>query len=259
MSGIDPMKDISYIAVGLSGAAMGKEPDGGIIVNLKYDKDKLLALLKERAPELKSEVYNGITLYSGFEGQEKKRTTRGAFLDGSHIVIGSEAGVKGIIDVRQKKTESLAKNSEMSGILKKVDKSGVAWGAFIIPPDLAKKVIEAGPQFKVLEGVTALTMAFDNKLGAFSADIRALGGTKEQNANLASTLNGFKSLGAMFAAQEPVAGDVLNGIAITSGDDYTRIAISLPQETMDKLGKLAQSKAGDLAKVKKEGSPEVKK
>jgi hypothetical protein len=259
-TGIDPMKDISYVAIGLRGALTGKEADGGIIINLKYDKNKLLGLLKEKAPNFKEEVYNGIAVYSNLDGGEgAKQTTRAAFLDGSHIVLGSEAGVKGIIDVQQKKAEPLAKNTELSGVLKKADKSGVAWGAFLVPQELLKKSIETSPQLKVLEGVTALTLAFDNKLGAFSADIRALGGTKDQNATLASTINGFKSLGAMFAAKEPVAGDVLNGIAITSGDDYTRIAINLSPETMDKLGKLAQSKAGDYMKPKKEPAPEVKK
>ena len=259
MSGIDPMKDINFVVIGLDGAPPAIEEKGSVIVNLKYDKDKLLGLLKEKAPELETEIYNGVTIYSGFEAEEKKRTSRGAFLDGSHIVIGSEAGIKGIIDVHQKKAESIVKNVEMSAILKKVDKAGIAWGAFVIPPDLIKKGIDASPQLKVLEGVTAMTMAFDYKLATFTADIRTLGGTKEQNANLASALNGFKALGGMMAAQEPAVGDVLNGLEITSGPDFTRLHLSLSQEVMDKLGKLAQSKAGDFMKIKKDEPQEEKK
>lgn len=257
MSGIDPMKDITYFGFGLIGtpaAQTGPAPkmEGGFIVNLKYDKDKLLGLLKEKAPELKTQTYNGVTLYSGFESGEKGRTTLGAFLDATHIALGSETGLKGIIDVAQKKADSLAKNAGMSAILKKVDKAGIAWGAFAIPPELIKKGVAANPQLKVLEGVTAMTMAFDYKLEKFVADIRTLGGTKEQNAGLASTLNGFKSLGAMFGAQEPAVGEFLNGVEISSGEDYTRLAISVSQEVLDKIGKLAQSKAGDFIKVKKD-------
>jgi hypothetical protein len=261
MSGIDPMKDISYFGFGLVGtpSAAAPEGDGGFIVELKYDKAKLLGVLKEKAPEVKEETYNGVVIYSNLDGGKSKQTTQAAFLDASHIVLGSEKGVKGIIDVHQKKAESVMKNAEMTAILKKVDKSGLAWGAFAIPPDLVKKGIEKQPQLKVLEGVTALIMAFDYKLATFTADIRTLGGTKEQNANLASTLNGFKSLGAMFAAQEPVAGDVLNGIEITSGQDYTSLHISLSQEVLDKLGKVAQSKAGEYIKIKKDEPQEEKK
>lgn len=249
MSGIDPRKDITYLGLGLIGAA-AEGMQVGAVVNLNYDRARLQALIKDKAPEAKEVPYNGVTLYTGIDGEEAKTPTFAAFLDATHIVIGAEAPVKGIIDVFQKKADPLAKNAAMMALLKKVDKSGLAWGAFAIPQDLLKKGIEDQPQLKVLEGVTGMTMAFDYRLATFTADIRTLGGTKEQNANLASTLNGFKGLGAMFGAQEPAVGEALNGIEITSGADYTRLAINLPQEVLDKLGKLAEAKAGDLMKKK---------
>ncbi len=260
MSGIDPMKDISYVGIALIGTFIGAAPEGGAIISLKYDKAKIQSLIKEKAPEAKEELYNGVTLYSNFDGKGKtEQTPLAAFLDAGHIVIGSEKGVKGIIDVRGKKAESLARNAEMSGILKKVDKSGLLWGAFAVPQELVKKGIEANPQLKVLEGVTALTISYDDRMNNVTADIRTVGGTKEQNANLASTLNGFKALGAMFAAQEPAVGELLNGISITSGEDFTDLKISVPRETMAKIGELARSKGGDLFKPKKEAVPEEKK
>ncbi|MGZ5423930.1 MAG: hypothetical protein ACXW2V_04980, partial [Candidatus Aminicenantales bacterium] len=110
-----------------------------------------------------------------------------------------------------------------------------------------------------LEGITALTMSYDDRMNNVTADIRTVGGTKEQNANLASTLNGFKAMGVMFAAQEPAVGELLNGISITSGEDFTDLKISVPRETMAKIGELARSKGGDLFKPKKEAAPEEKK
>lgn len=251
MSGIDPIKDISYIGVGISAAA-GGEPDGGIIVSLKYDKAKLQGLIREKAPEAAEEIYNGVTIYSRLDGKDAKQTTQAAFLDAGHIVIGSAKGVRGIIDVHQKKAESVVKDAALAAFLKKVDKSAIAWGAFVVPQDMLKKGAEANSQLKVLEGVRAVTMAFDYRLAAFVADIQAHGGTKEQNANLASTLNGFKGLGAMFGAQEPVVAETLNGVEISSGEDFTRLTINLPQEVITKLGEMAKAKAGDFIKVKKD-------
>jgi hypothetical protein len=147
----------------------------------------------------------------------------------------------------------------MTAVLKKADKSGLAWGAFAVPQELLKKGIAATPQLKVLEGVTALTASYDDQLNNVLIDIRTVGGTKEQNANLASTLNGFKALGAMFAAQEPAAGEFLNGISITSGEGFTDLKITVSRETMAKIGKLAQSKGGEIFKPKKEAAPEEKK
>jgi Protein of unknown function (DUF3352) len=260
MSGIDPMKDITYLGFGLIGPIGAGDMQGGAIITLTYDKAKLQALIKEKAPEAKEELYNGVTVYRSLDGTDSKAQTAAAFLDDTHIVLGSESGVKGIIDVRHKKAASLAKSPAMHAMLMKVDKTGIAWGAFSVPQDLLQKGIASQPQLKVLEGVTGLTMAFDYRLATFVADIRTVGGTKEQNAGLASTLTGLKSLGAMFAAQEPVVGDVLNRIEISSGDDYTRLAVNLPQEILDKINALAQKKAGDFMKMKKDAPPaEVKK
>jgi hypothetical protein len=102
-------------------------------------------------------------------------------------------------------------------------------------------------------------MMFDYRLAALVADIRTHGGTKEQNENLAGVLNGFKSLGAMFAAQEPLAGEVLDAIEIISGADYTRVSVKLPQATLDKIAEMAKAKAGDFIKIGKDAPAEEKK
>jgi len=258
MAGIDPMKDLYFIVGGFSASPKGGGQEGGIIVNLKYNKDNFLALMKEKAPGFQSASYNGITIYSNLDGTATKQAMQAAFLDDSNILFGSDAGVKGIIDVYQKKAESVMKNTAMAGFLKKVDKAALAWGAFTLPPDMVKKGIESIPQLKVIEGVTAITTSFDYKLSNYIADIRTIGGTEEQNKNLASALNGFKALGAMLAAKEPAAGDLLNAIEITSGRDFVRLYISISEEAMDKLGKAAQAKVGDMIKFKTEKPAEEK-
>jgi hypothetical protein len=259
MAGIDPMKDVYFVVMGLTATPNATSQEGGVIVNLRYNKDSFLAVMKDKAPEFQSESYNGVTIYSNLDGSETKPSTRAAFLDDSNILFGSEAGVKGIIDVHQKKAESVMQNTGMAGVLKKVDKAALAWGVFSLPPDLVQKGIESVPQLKVLEGVTALTMSFDLRLANYIADIRTAGGTKEQNDTLASTLNGLKGLGAMLAAQEPAAGDLLNAIEITSGQDFVRLYISVSEEAMDKLAKAGQARAGDLMKIKKDAPAEEKK
>ena len=258
LAGIDPMKDVYFVVMGLTATPNATGQEGGVIVNLKYNKDNFLAAMKEKAPEFKSESYNGVTLYSNLDGSETKQTTRAAFLDDSNILFGSEAGVKGIIDVHQKKTESVMKNAAMAGIFKKVDQSAMAWVAFSVPPDLIKKGAESIPQLKVLEGVTALTISFDYRLSNFIADIRTAGGTKEQNTSLASALNGLKGLGAMMGGQEPALADLLSAIEITSGQDFVRLYISVSADVMDKLGKAAQAKAGDFMNKKKDAPAEEK-
>jgi len=260
MAGIDPMKDVYLVVMGLTTAPDGTGQEVSGVVNLNYDKDKFLAVMKEKAPEFQSESYNGVTIYTNLDGTETKQTSRVAFLDDSNIVFGSDAGVKGIVDVYQKTAESIMKNKDLVDTLKPVDKTAIAWGAFSIPPELLKKGTEAMPQLKVLEGVEALTLSFDVRLAKYIVDIRTWGGTKEQNDTLASTLTGLKGLGAMMGGQEPALGELLNAIEISSGKDFTRLYISLSEEVMAKLGQAAQARMGDLVKAKKdEPKPEEKK
>jgi hypothetical protein len=259
IAGIDPMKDVYFVVIGLDGTATAKGQEGAAIVNLKYNKDNLLAVMKAKAPEFQSESYNGVTIYSNLEGSESKRTTRAAFLDESNILVGGDKGVKGIIDVHQKKAESVIKNADMKAMLKKVDKSAIAWGAISLPADMVKKGVESMPQLKVLEGVTAVIMSFDHRLSNYIADIRTVGGSGEQNKNLGDTLNGLKGLGAMMGGQEPVVGEFLNAVEVTSGKDFVRLYISVSEELMDKVGKLVQSRLGDFSKINKEEPQEEKK
>lgn len=249
-TGIDPLKDVHLFVMGLSAApGGGAEPEGGIILNLKFDRQRVLNAVKEIAPGLTGKDYNGVTIYSGLESKMSQATTRAAFLDDSNILIGSQNGLEGIIDVHKKKAESILKNKDMAALLKSVDQAALAWGAFVIPPDLLKKGLEGVPQLKVLEGVKAVTLSFDHQLSNYVTDIRTSGGTKDQNANLASTLSGLKGLGAMLAGQEPVVADLMNAIEISSGPDFVRIHATVSKELAEKLGQAVQKRAGDFIKI----------
>lgn len=249
--GIDPMKDIFFVVMGLTGAIDAEDQDGAVIVNLRYEKEPILGLIKENAEEFMEESYLGMTLYKARADGRTDRVMAGAFLDDSNILVGTETAVKAVIDVHQKKADSLARNEALMRTLKTVNKSAIAWGAFSVPPGLIDTAIEENPMLKALEGITALTMSFDYKNRNLLVDMRTMGGTKEQNANLASTLNGLKGLGAMMAAQEPALGEALAGIEITSGADYVRIYATLPEQVMQTLQKQAQTSLGDIIPSKK--------
>jgi len=262
-SGIDIEKDVTYVGIGAP-AFVDASPHAmpmseayyknvSIVINLKYDQARLQGLIKEKIPEAKEEMYNEVTVYSNIDDADKPTTPRVlaelgkmgflvAFLDASHLVLGSDAGVKGVIDVYRKRAEPLAKNPEMSALMGRADKSGIAWCAASYPAEYIKKLVDSNPQIKAIKGLAGMTMVFDDKNSTLIADLKTLGGTKEQNTTFASNLNALKFLGAMSAAQEPALVELLNGIAITSGNDYTRTTLAVSHETLGKLWRLAESK-----------------
>jgi hypothetical protein len=267
MAGLDPMKDIYILAIGIQGAPTDKQPHGAVIINLKYNKDMILAKLKDKAKNVREETYNGVTIYSGVEaGMPGAMAPAGAFLDDSNIVLGSAKSVKAVIDVYQKKAGSVLKSDAMKGLLKAVNTSAVAWGAVIIPQDMLKLQAEKNPMLKDLVGLTGLTVSFDYANRTLTAEIQGLGGAKEQNKTLAEKLTALKGMGTLMAGQQPVVGELVNKIEISSSADGVKIYASIPGELLDKVQKLAQERLGSMIQLhppvqkeaKKEGA-EVKK
>jgi hypothetical protein len=258
-TGIDPKNDIYYLVVGLGGQLEkgAENMEGAFLANLRYNKDILLAKLRETAKkedgrEIKEETYNGVTLYSGLEAQAKGRTTVAAFLDESNIVLGSDVVVKSVIDNKQGRGENLAANAEMQKVIKAANTKALMWGGFAIPPDLMKKAAASNPMLQSLEGMTGLVLAFDYRNQALTAEIKGLGGDAEKNKNLADMLTGFKAMGGAAAAQNPDLGEVLNRVVIGASADSVSISANIPQDLLEKLQKAAQQKVEGMVKPKSE-------
>lgn len=260
MAGIDPMKDIYFLAAGLSGKPAGNEQEGAIILNLRYNKEQLLARLKAAVNNLEEKTYNGLTIYKRVDAAKPgKIAPAGAFLDDSNIVLGNDKTVRAVIDVYQKKADSVDKSPEMKKLFKAVNMSANVWAVIAIPQEMVKLAAEKNPMLKDLVGLTGLTISFDYAIGNLVAEIQGLGGTKDQNKALADKLTGLKGMGSLVAAKQPLLGDVLNRVEISSGADNVKVYASLPQELLDKVQKMAQEKLGGMVQVNPQAPKEEKK
>jgi len=267
MAGLDPMKDIYIVAVGLSGDPAGRSQEGVIIINLRYNKDTLLAKIKETAKDIREETYNGVTLYQGPAAMNMEHAApAGAFLDDSNIVLGTAKSVRAAIDVFQKKADSVDKNPEMKKLFKAVNMSANFWGAAVIPQEMLKSQMDKNPMLKDLVGLTGLTVSLDYANSTLTAEVQGLGGATEQNKALAEKLTALKGMGTMMAGKEPLLGELVNKIEISSSNESVKIYASIPGELLEKARKLAQEKFGKMIQFhppvpkeeKKEGA-EVKK
>ena len=239
-SGIDPVKDLYYLAAGLEIRPDAERVEATIVLNLKYDREALLSKIREKVENVDEMTYEGFTIY-GFSVPGEGDKPYGAFLDESNIVVGSDAGVKAVIDIIQKGADPVRKNEEMSAVIKGADTDALAWGAFVFSPELVEKMIKENAMLAPLEGVTGLLTAFDYKNERALIDFRTTGGNPDNNKNLADSLNGLKAMGALASGERPVIGELLGRIDITSGPDFVRIHADSPQEIMDKLQNTAKS------------------
>ncbi len=260
-TGIDPQKDIYLAVIGLMGTGGLNNASPAIVVNLKYDKDKLLAKLKEKATNVTEEVYEGLTLYTVPEADDKKPMT-GVFYDASNIILGEAKDVKAVIDVVKKGGENILKNETLSPLLKSADKSAIVWAAVAFPPDMMKSVAAQNPMASSLENMKSLLVALNYKNKALQIEIKGMGGDAEKNKQTAEALNGLKALGAMASTEKPEIGELVNKIEVTSSAEFVKIAANFPEELLTKLGatsKPPETKPEEKKDEKKEDPTPIKK
>jgi len=250
-AGVDPQKDVYYFVGAVLGDFGQKEMDGVGLVNLKYEKEKLLAVLQKERGELTTEEYNGYTIYKAAATEEKKPVS-GVFLDESNILFGTDGAVKKVIDVHQKKADNVWKNESLSVLLKGMNTAAMVWGGFSIPPDAMKQASSQNPMLGAFSDIRSIILSFDYKDKNVLAEIKAMSPDEAKNKQMADALNGFKALGAGAAAKEPLVGELLNKIEIGSASDHVKISANIPEALIQNLSQ--------KMKVKKpQGEPEPKK
>ncbi len=235
-SGINPQKDIYFLAVGLAGQIGGQEPEMAAVVNMKYDKDVVMGLIQqkveEEGQELQTEEYEGYTIYKAWEEGEPGAF---AFIDDSNIVVGTEMPVKSVLEVMNKKKDNVFKNEKLATLLEKTNKNAMFWGAMLIPAEAMEQAASANPMMGALKSINAMALYFDYKDQNIIAEIMAMGPDADSNKQVADALTGIKSFGAMAAGEKPEVGELLNAIEITSGADHVKIYAKIPEELIKKL------------------------
>ncbi|MBN2207187.1 MAG: DUF3352 domain-containing protein [Candidatus Aminicenantes bacterium] len=250
-TGIDPQKDIHFLAVGMTGDLSGKATEAAVILNMDYKKDDLLAKIKAEAKDVQETTYSGVTLYTVPE-KDGDKPAYVTFLSDAIIAGGTENAIKSVIDTQQKKTESILKNEALAAILKGVRKDAMVWSAFAVPAEAMEKAAAENPMMGNLKGLYGVTMLFDYKNKGLVAEIKGLNKDEAKNKELATMLDGLKAMGAMASSQEPALGEVLEKIVISSGPDAITISAELPEDLLNKLKAKAEEKAESLLTKKPE-------
>ncbi|GAG84594.1 unnamed protein product, partial [marine sediment metagenome] len=232
-TGIDPKEDLNYITAAMFKGEEGEEGVG--IVNIKHDPQALLSVIKKKAQEedkeFLEEEYNGMNIYYSVDEGKKAGLT---FLDKSNIAVGTLPGMKAVIDVFKGNKDNVYKNEELSTILKKVNKKTLVWGAVLVPPKAASEAA-GNPMLPDMTSIKSVSFNIDYKNKNIMLEIKGASADAEKNQKIATQLNGFKSLGAMAAAEKPEIGELMNAIIISSTDESITISATIPEELLTKL------------------------
>ncbi len=237
ITGINPQEDIYFVTVALEKMPEEKEPQGGAVINMKYDKESLLSLARAKIAEekqvLEEEDYNGMPLYFVIEEDGEKAYF--SFIDDSNILAGNEVVVKSIIDVIQKTKTNVFKNKALSSLIDETNKEAMIWGAILLPPEVISQAVSENPMLKNLEAINAVTMYFDYKSQSLLAEIKVMSDDETKNKEVADLLNGFKAMGGIVSAKKPEIGELIDKIEVTSSPDYVKISADIPEELIHRI------------------------
>ena len=238
-TGIDPKKDIYAMAVGIYGQLGAKNTDVAFVVNLKYNKDTILALLKEKGAEFTEETYKEVTTFKVKEQEEKPMAF--SFLSDQVIAGGTPALLNQVIDLFKKTGKSIMDNASMKAHLESIKPDAIAAFVFGLPEE-AKKVHDSG-MFKMdLSKAEVIKGFFDYDNKTWKVEMNLVSHNEEANQQLVSTLNGFKM---MAGAGGPEVAEVVNNLTLTASAHGVKLEVSLSEELLEKLqAKFAEKNKG---------------
>ncbi len=236
-TGIDPKKDINSAVMAIYSELDEKEPEISVIADLKYDKAKLLSLLKSSGKEFQTSDLNGMTLYSGKD--EKDKEVGLIFLSDKLITAGTIDGVKKVAAMTAKNGKNILDNPKMRSYMEKAGSSSIFSFVFSFPEKM-KGMKGNGMIQADLSKAEALYGNVDFSSNTWSGKFVLVSINEEGNNKLVTTLNGLKGLGAMGG---PEIAELINNIDISATPDSIILSFEISNELLEKLKKKAEEKS----------------
>jgi hypothetical protein len=211
------------------------------VVNLKYDKDKLLGMIKEKEEKLEEEIYEGFTIYKGKDDDGKDMAF--SFVSDELIALGRELRVRGLIDLKAKGGDNILANDKFKTHLEGIGADSLAYFVFDFPEELKQPQQEGSPFNMDLSKAELLLGWFGYSGGTWNGEIKLISMDEEANKQIANLLNGFKGMAAMGG---PEVAELINNVNLTSSADNIRLTFSVSDELLEKLQKKMTEKKDEF-------------
>ena len=240
-TGIDPKKDIQAMVMGLYGKMGVGEPEVVFLVNINYNKDTLLKIIKEKGGEITEETYKDVAMFKIKDDKGKDMSF--AFVSPTLIAGGNPALLNRVIDLHKGSGNNILAAGKMKEYLSKMKGGAIASFVFGLP-DEVKKVHDSG-MFKMdLTKAEAITGYVDYANKTWDVELKMISYNEEANQQLVSTLNGLKM---MAGAAGPEVAELVNNLTLTASSDSVKLSVSMTEELLEKLKTKIEERTKGLA------------
>ena len=227
LTGFDPRRDVSELLVASDGAPGSKS--GLALAKGTFNVAMITAAATMAG--VTTEVYGGFTILE----EPKKQIAGIAFLDGSTVVAGDIASVKGAID-RSKSPQPLP-----AAVAVKVNTwstSEDAWGITTVPPSSLAPPAKAGAQNNPMANVGQNVQSAAGGV-KFGAQVVFTGQAQCDTAQNATTLGDMVKLlinmAQMQSGQDPTAAALIKSVTVTASGNLVNVSASLPEDVFQGL------------------------
>ncbi|GMT49518.1 MAG: hypothetical protein IEMM0008_1057 [bacterium] len=243
--GVDMKRDLRSVVVGVSEVNPNsrKPPSLVLIMDLRYDENELLALIKKKAAKKKNrklitEEINGFTVLSF---KEDPKNFKMVLLDGKALLISNIPKMQEVIQLALGRGKSLRKNPKVYSLVQTVKSSNLFWGVLQLTQAakaFGKKASKNSPLAGVsqqIDDIDAFTFATHSG-NRFNMSINTHCKTRLSAQEIAKTYQGVLSMMKLAAedAPNPVKG-VVNKIEVKQAGKLASIKLSVKRRQLQKF------------------------
>lgn len=238
------LEDIkSYHAFGIKPEIMDNKkirPAFAFMIQAPVKEEKILAFVRSmaKARELDFDKHTTIEKYMGFniyKSVTKKDIEICGFVkEGEGIFTGTKKEIINIIDSFGKKTKNIYDNKVMSKMISDLAGNNMVWLAVDLKAVPKDQKFKGNPQFMILNDLESLVLTFDMEKQILLT-INAFSQVKGVCPKITGMLNGYLGMVGMMAAQNPVAGKLLNCLDIGGSENACKISLKIDQAAGDAI------------------------
>lgn len=239
-TGIDPKRDIFFISLAMYRKLSG-EPRMIGIVNLRYDKAKILKFLKEEGILLSKEKYRGSLIFLLEDSKEKKGKFPGdlnfVFLDDSNILFGAREFVKKSLDTIRGKGGNAFEGEAVRKHLAEMNTNVLLWMIMTeIPKELKKKLAENSRNNMVnLENAEGFHGFVDIQNQVLIGEMELTNPDEKSNQYIANLVNGIKGFAALGGNENPEITELVNSFDVNTTPRSVKLIFSIKGELIKRL------------------------
>jgi hypothetical protein len=237
-TGVDVTRDIDYVVAALgSGAAGADTPQGPplVLARGRFDEVRVEGLVRSKGGAV--EEYKGQRLFTYTEPAARGGMgVAMTFLEPGLVAMGTDAAVRGTIDVRTG-AKNVKTNEDLMRLVKDANDGGNAWVVARFDTLTAGGRLPTGVMDR-LPAINWLTVT-GHVNGGVRAAVKAETRDEAAAKNLHDVLNGMLALAKLQSGQRADIASVVNSIELRGEGKSVSLALSVPIEVIDQLAALA--------------------